>query len=106
MLIVFQQSDLDDVTWEHTRATVYANGRATDDEVEDLLRSVRVVAVERLGDILSEEIDFSWQERWELQREAAGFCAELLGRRDELDAEALDGMLAELELNGPDQSRD
>ncbi len=102
LLTVFEQGDLDDRSWAEVRDEVYAGGRATPDEAAELLRTVRIVGVEVLADRLSYYLGLTHDERWQLQREASAFCAQLLGTRDELDATAVDTLLAELERSGPD----
>ncbi|MDQ3973103.1 MAG: hypothetical protein M3276_01965, partial [Actinomycetota bacterium] len=72
------------------------------DDTEQLVRSVRVVGVETLAGSLAATIGLSHDERWQLQREASGFCEALLGIHEELDPAAYDALLAELQRSGPD----
>lgn len=102
MLHAFSQGDLDDRAWEALRREIHARGYAEAHEAADLLRTVRIVGVEVLTDRLTHYIGLSHDERWQLQREASAFCERLLGGREELDAESLDELLAELERSGPD----
>ncbi|CAN5601776.1 hypothetical protein BH23ACT7_BH23ACT7_04390 [soil metagenome] len=102
LLVVFEQGDLDDRSWDRVRTEVLAYGHASPEEAEELLRTVRIAGVERLVDLLDEGLRITQQERWELQREASAFVQELLGRREEIDAAAFDAMLADLERSGPD----
>jgi uncharacterized protein YgfB (UPF0149 family) len=102
LLAAYEQGDLDDRSWELLRRDVLGRGYATAHEAEDLLRTVRIVGVELLTERLSHYIGLTHDERWLLQREASTFCERLLGGREEVDAEALDSLLAELERSGPD----
>jgi hypothetical protein len=101
LLTVFEQGDLDEPTLERVRTSVLAATR-TLDEADELLRTVRVIGVGRLGDLLIERIQLSHEERWELQREASALGPALLGQREEPEARAIDALLAELERSGPD----
>lgn len=96
------QGDLEDRAWERTRALLFAEGHATSDEVEDLLRSVRVVGIELLAERLAHERGLTNDERWQVQQEASAFCEQLLGTREELDENTFDEMLTALERSGPD----
>jgi hypothetical protein len=101
LLTVFEQGDLDEVTLGRVRNSVLA---ATDsfDEADDLLRTVRVIGVGRLGDLLAGRIQLTHEERWELQREATALGLDLLGKRDEPEPRVIDELLTELERSGPD----
>ncbi len=101
LLTVFEQGDLDEPALERVRAHVLA-ATSTLDEADELLRTVRVVGVGYLGDLLAERIGLSHEERWELHREACVLGSELLGRREEPEVWAIDALLAELERSGPD----
>ncbi|MGH8898317.1 MAG: hypothetical protein ACRDZ4_15180 [Egibacteraceae bacterium] len=101
LLIIFEQGDLDERTLEHTRARVLA-GTSTLDEAEELLRTIRVVGVGRLTELLADRIGLTHEERFQLQREASVLGPELLGRREEPEPRAIDALLAELERSGPD----
>jgi len=96
------QGDLDDQSWSRTRELVHAGGRATAEEVAELLRSVRVVGVEMLADHLEEQAGLTHAERWELQREISAYCDDLLGEQEQLEREAATETLAELQRTGPD----
>ncbi len=102
LLLAFEQGDLDDRRWSDLRATAFGHGHANADEVADLLRTVRIVGVELLADRLEALVGLTHDERWQLQREAAAFCEQLVGVGEDLDPAALDMMLAELERSGPD----
>lgn len=102
LVAIIAQGDLDDLSWSRTRETVYARGHATYDEVDDLLRTVRVVGLELLLDRLSEAHGLSPDERWSLQQETHGYCEALHRQRDEVDPETVEALLAELERGGPD----
>ena len=102
MLMVFEQGDLDDRTWTELREVLLAHGHATVEEAADLLRAVRIVAVDLLSRRLARQIGLTHEEEWQLQREASAYCADLLGVREEIDSDAVDVMLAELERSGPD----
>lgn len=97
LLDVFEQGDLDDRRWAEVRDVVLAHGHASPEEASELLRAVRIVGVELLGDLL----EVSHAERWQLQQQAAAFAATLVGEEDELDAGAIDRLLEELERSGP-----
>lgn len=96
------QGDLDDQAWERTLQTVHADGRATREEVAELLRSVRVVGVEMLADLLEEQAGLTHGERWELQREISAYCDDLLGQDREPERDAYIETLTELHASGPD----
>ncbi|MGH3665700.1 MAG: hypothetical protein ACRDU8_06375 [Egibacteraceae bacterium] len=102
LLATFEQGDLDDRTWTELRDVVFAHGHATPEEAADLLRAVRIVAVDLLAQRLAADIGLTHEERWQLQRETSAFCADLLGVREEIDSSAVDQMLAELERTGQD----
>ncbi len=102
LLTVYEQGDLDDRSWDELRDMVLAQGHATPDEAAELLRVLRIVGVELLAERLKEMVGLNHDERWELQREASAFCAELIGAREELDAASVDAMLSQLERSGPD----
>ncbi|MPZ72126.1 MAG: hypothetical protein GEU74_02655 [Nitriliruptorales bacterium] len=104
LLTAFQQGDLDDQTWADLRDVVFAQGRISNEEAADLVRSVRIVGVEVLADRLSHNIGIGHEERWQLQREASAFCVTLLGDREELDPSTFDQLLTDLERSGPDLS--
>lgn len=101
LLIVFEQGDLDERTLEHTRAMVLA-GTSTMDEADELLRTIRVVGVGRLTEVLVDRIGLTHEERFQLQHEASVLGPELLGLREELEPRMVDALLAELERSGPD----
>lgn len=101
LLTLFEQGDLDECTLEHARARVLA-GTSTLDEADELLRTIRVVGVGRLTELLSDRIGLTHDERRELQREASVLGLELLGGREEPGHRVIDALLAELERSGPD----
>jgi hypothetical protein len=101
LLVVFEQGDLDERTLKHTRAMVLA-GTSTVDEADELLRTIRVVGVGRLTELLAERIGLTHEERFQLQHEASVLGPELLGRREEPEPWAIDALLTELERSGPD----
>lgn len=100
MVDVFERGDLDDLTWDRVREAVL-EGRDQEDAAE-LLRSVRLVAVDLLADHLSRGGGLPRDARWELQREASVFCDALLGVRAVPDPAAFDDLLNDLERSGPD----
>lgn len=102
LAMVLEQGDLDDRTWERTRHTVHAEGRATTEQAAELLRTVRVVGVEVLADALEKEAGLTPSERWQLQQEASAFFDRLLDESPELDPESYSEMLTTLERSGPD----
>lgn len=102
ILVTIEQGGVEDRAWKRLRDDVLGHGHMTRDEVDELLRSVRIVGMDALADRLSATIGLSHDERWKLQREASGFCEDLLGTRDELDPGAYQEMLAELLRSGPD----
>lgn len=102
LVAIIAQGDLDDLSWARIRETVYGRGHAAYDEVDDLLRTVRVVGLELLLDRLSDAHALSPDERWSLQQEAHGYCEALHRQRDEVDPETVEALLAELERGGPD----
>lgn len=99
---VIEQGDLDDRGWARTQLAIHGHGHATSDEAAELLRTVRVVGVEVLGDVLAEQAGLTAGERWQLQQDASTFCDRLLGLRERPSAEALQEVLAELAASGPD----
>lgn len=99
---VLEQGDLDEAGWERVRTALAGDGHATPVEQEELLRSVRVVGLARLSDILTAEAGLTREERWTLQQEVAAYMTALLGAREEPGEEAYRSMLAELERRGPD----
>ncbi len=101
LLALFEQGDLDECTLEHARGWVLA-GTSTLDEADELLRTIRVVGVGRLAELLADRIGLTHDERWELQREASVLGPELLGDREEPGPRVIDALLAELERSGPD----
>jgi hypothetical protein len=101
LLTVFEQGDLDERTLEHTRATVLA-GTSTVDEADELLRTIWVVGVGRLTELLVDRIGLTHEERFQLQHEASVLGPELLGSREEPEPRVIDALLAELERSGPD----
>lgn len=101
LLTVFEQGDLDEHTLEHARATVLA-GTSTLDEADELLRTIRVVGVGRLTELLADRIGLTHEERFQLQHEASVLGLELLPRREEPQPRVIDALLAELERSGPD----
>lgn len=102
ILLAIEQGDVSDRTWKRLRDEVFAHEKGGRDDAEQLMRSVRVVGVETLARSLAATIGLSHDERWQLQREASGFCEALLGIHDELDPAAYDALLAELQRSGPD----
>ena len=100
MIDVFERGDLDDRTWVRVRDAVL-EGRDPEDAAE-LLRSVRLVAVDLLADHLERGDGLSRDARWELQREASVFCDALLGVRADPDPVAFEELLIDLERSGPD----
>ncbi len=101
LLTVFEQGDLDEPALERVRAHVLA-ATSTLDEADELFRTVRVIGVGRLSDLLADRIGLSVEERWELQREAGALGPQLLGHREQLETGAIDALLAELRDSGPD----
>jgi hypothetical protein len=99
---VFAQGDLDETDWRRTRETVYGRGHASPDEVDELLRTVRIIGVELLLDRLHAELSLSPEERWGLQTQARDYCEALHRPGEDLDASTVDALLAELESDGPD----
>lgn len=96
------QGDLDDRAWSRMCALVHADGRATPEEVAELLRSVRVVGVEFLADRLEDDAGLTHGERWDLQREISAFCDDLLGEEAPPERDAAIETLAELQRSGSD----
>jgi hypothetical protein len=101
LLTVFKQGDLDERTLGQVRTSVLGATESLD-EAAELLQTVRVIGVGRLGDLLADRIQLSHQERWELQREASALGPEILGLREEPEARAIDALLEELERSGRD----
>ncbi len=101
LLTVFEQGDLDEPTGARVRADVLA-ATSTFDEADELLRTVRVVGLGLLSDLLAERVQLTLEERWVLQREASALGPELLGRREEPEPRLIDALLAELARSGPD----
>lgn len=99
---VIAQGDLDDRTWQRIQATVLAEGRATPEEAEALLRTVRVPGVELLLQRLDEMMHLTGDERWTLQIQAGWLCDQLTREREDFDPLALQRLLADLERDGPD----
>lgn len=99
---IIAQGDLDDHSWTQTREAVYGRGHAAYQEVEELLRTVRVVGLELLLDRLDEAHALSPDERWSLQQQTHGYCEALHRQRDEVDPETVEALLADLERDGPD----
>lgn len=99
---VIAHGDLDDRTWQRIQRTVLADGRATQDEADALLRTVRVPGVELLLQRLDDVVGLTGDERWTLQVQAGWLCDQLTRQRDESDPAALHRLLAELERDGPD----
>jgi hypothetical protein len=99
---VLAQGDLDDLSWQRLRGEVAGHGRATPDEVGELLRAVRVVGVQLLADRLRETVGLSVEERWTLQAHAGWLLDQLADARTELDPGDSDDLLAELHRDGPD----
>jgi hypothetical protein len=99
---VIAQGDLDERSWLRTVETVYARGRATTDEVGELLRSVRVVGVELLLDALERSHDLTSDERWSIQLRAHSFCEQIHRVRDDVAPEGFEELLAGLETEGAD----
>jgi hypothetical protein len=99
---ILEQGDLNEHGWERVSNALAGEGHATPIEQEELLRSVRVVGLERLNDILVAEAGLTRDERWTLQQETAGYIETLMGGREEPGEEAYRTMLAELEGRGPD----
>lgn len=102
LVVVFAQGDLEQASWQRTREVLYGRGHATPEEVDELLRTVRVVGVENLLQRLEEEAGLDSEERWALQLEAHTFAEQLHHSRDEVDAATVDALLIELESSGPD----
>jgi hypothetical protein len=102
LLVAFSQGDIDDRSRLQVRDVLLGHGHASPDEAAELLRTVRIVGVEALADRLVELIGLTHDERWQLQREASAFCEQLLGISEDIDPDAVDMMLAELERTGPD----
>jgi len=99
---MLEQGDLDEVAVKGIRTALAAEGHATPVEQEELLRSVRVVGLARLSDILTTEVGLTREERWTVQQEVAAYVATLLGTREEPGEEAYRTMLTDLERRGPD----
>ncbi len=102
LVSVFAQGDLDEESWLRIRQET-ADGRVTSaEEVAELLRTIRLVGVERLLTILQAEAALTTAERWALQQEALTYCEEIQGRRGQIDSSAVDALFASLEAAGPD----
>lgn len=99
---VIAQGDLDDRSWEDVRAMVLAQGRATPEEGEALVRTVRVPGVEALLHRLDEEVGLTGDERWTLQVQIGWFCDQLTRDREDFDPQAMQELLGDLERDGPD----
>jgi hypothetical protein len=99
---VMAQGDLDDETWGHVQDEVSANGQITHDELEELLRTVRVVGVELLSDGLRRTVGLTTDERWALQAQAGWLFEQLSGGGEEIDAHRITDLLARLQHDGPD----
>jgi hypothetical protein len=104
LAVVIAQGDLEETEWRRTRETLYGRGHATPDEVDELLRSVRIVGVEGLLEILTEEAGLLPDERWTLQLQAHTFSEQLHRNRDEVDPANVQALLAHLESEGADLS--
>ena len=102
LVVLFAQGDLDEESWLRAVQATSGGGIAGPEEVAELLRSVRLVGVERVLGILEAEADLATEERWALQQEALSFCEELQGRRGQVDSAAVDALFASLEAAGPD----
>ncbi|HUH07549.1 MAG TPA: hypothetical protein VML96_07040 [Egibacteraceae bacterium] len=102
LVIAFEQGDLDDRRWERVRRDIVGRGEVTPDEAAELLRAVRIIAVQLLTERLSSAIGLTEDERWHIQRDAWAFCQDALDIPREIDPAAFDEMLAELERAGPD----
>jgi len=96
------QGDLDDRSWDQTREVVWGQGKASREEVAELLRSVRVVGVELFGEHLEETVGLTHAEHWSLQQLISSYCDDLLGDHEEVEGSAYTETLAELEQSGPD----
>jgi hypothetical protein len=101
LLTVVELGDLDERTLEHTRRMVL-KGTSSSDEANELLRTIRVVGVGRLAELLADRIGLTHEERFQLQHEASVLGPQLLGCREEPEPRAFDALLAELERSGPD----
>ncbi|MGI8575495.1 MAG: hypothetical protein ACR2MA_09165 [Egibacteraceae bacterium] len=102
MLTVFVDGDLDDRGWQTTLTAVRGHGEFDATQTADLVRIVRIVAVELLLRRLTQEVGLTHDERWELQRRASVYCEELLGTGEEVPAEAVTALLSELRASGID----
>lgn len=101
LLTIFEQGDLDERALTHTRESVLA-GTSTLDEADELLRTIRVVGVGWLTELLADRIGLTHEERFQMQREASVLGSELLGRREKPEPQVIDALLAELERSAPD----
>lgn len=95
LVTVFEQGDIDEAASEQVRDRVLA-ATADPDEADELLRTIRIIGVGRLGDLLTERIKLTAEERWLLQREAWAIGSQLLGRREAPDPQTVEELLAEL----------
>lgn len=102
LLRVLEQGDLDDLTWQRVHDAIIAQGRARIDEAAELLRTVRIVGVEKLTERLQRRLGLAHEELWHIHEEADGYVQQVLNIRDEPDAAAVDRLLVELERSGPD----
>lgn len=96
------QGDLEEREWRRVLHLVHGEGRATPEEIDDLLRTVRVVGVERLLAVLERHAGLTTDERGVLKRQVDDFTDRLHRPRDEVQLERLDALLARLEADGPD----
>lgn len=99
---VLEQGDLDEAGWGRVCTALAGEGHATQVEQEELLRSIRVVGLERLSTILTAEAGLTREERSAVAQEVGAFVETLLGAREEPGEEAYRRMLAELERTGGD----
>lgn len=102
LVTVIAQGDLDEEEWRQTRQVVFGKGFATEDEVGELLRTVRIVGVELLMAHLDEAVGLSNEERWALQQEAHTYSEELHRTREQVDPSTVQSVLEELAASGAD----
>lgn len=102
LTVVMVQGDLEERQWERTQRAVHGQGHATLPEVDDLLRTVRVVGVGRLLDTLQRWGGLRPDERLLLKHEAEDFADRLHRPPVEVSLATVDALLVQLEAAGPD----
>lgn len=103
MVEQFAQGDLEERSLAGTLAVLAADGNSTPDEVAELLRTIRIVGVDRLLAIVDEAVGLTTDERWHLHQEAWSLSEQLRGQGQVVDDEAFDALIDELFRSGADE---